>query len=376
MKVRGWPRLPPLVCANVERKDRIKTLGKRAPDGTYEIPIVGDIGFFGVDGADLIRELMAVKPKAVRFLIYSPGGAVYDAIAVVGYMLEQGIESYTEVYGLCASAATVFAAHSGPKNTAIAPGSLFLVHTPYGSDQKAVDNATAFLVDLYTKAYGWTKAEAKKHMEAEDGEGILWTASEAKQNGVVGEIMQGMKVAARLNINAAAMSEEKKEGTKITAKVKLSTMEAIRAAVGEGATVEVEVDEAVAATLAEKEARIAELSKELNALKAAQGDAATATASAEAAKAEAVQAKADLAKATEANTKAIDALKADHAKAIADLKKPLASATVPDNTEPKADPKTVDPAVKAVASMLKGMSPMDRAKMEVAARRREKATAK
>lgn len=360
----------------MEKKDRIKTLGKRAPDGTYEIPIVGDIGFFGVDGADLIRELMAVKPTAVRFLIYSPGGAVYDAIAVVGYMLEQGIESYTEIYGLCASAATVFAAHSGPKNTAIAPGSLFLVHSPYGGDKKAVDNATAFLIDLYVKAYGWTKAEAKKHMEAEDGEGILWTASEAKQNGVVGEIMQGMKVAARLNINAAAMSEEKKEGTKITAKVKLSTLEAIRAAVGEGATVEVEVDEAVAATIAEKEARIADLSKELTALKAAQGDAATATAAVEAAEAEAVQAKADLANATEAHTKALDALKAEHTKAIADLKKPLANATVPDNTEPKADPKTVDPAVKAVASMLKGMSPMDRAKMEVAARRREKATAK
>ena len=110
----------------------ITTICKRAPDGAWEIPILGDIGFFGTNGEDLIRELNAVKPDKVKFIIYSPGGAVYDAIAVAGWIREKGIECYAEIYGVCASAATVFAALAGPKNTAISPGSMFLIHMPYG----------------------------------------------------------------------------------------------------------------------------------------------------------------------------------------------------------------------------------------------------
>lgn len=365
-----------LVCANVEKKDRISTLGKRAPDGVYEIIVTGEVGGWGDTYAEYaLATLKEVQPKKVRFTIYSPGGYITDAIVIAGWLQSNGVECYAEIYGYCASAATVFMALAGPERTEIAPGSMVMVHLPYGGDAKSVSNATQYLAGLYAKAYGWTEEKALEYMSVSDGAGTTWTAIEAQELGM-GTVMETAKVAAHHKRSISGKEPDTMKENKITAKVKLSTMEAIRAAVGEGATVEVEVDEAVAATIAEKEARIAELSKELNALKAAQGDAATATAAVEAAKAEAVTAKAELANATEAHTKAIEDLKAAHDKAIADLKKPLANATVPDNTEPKADPKTVDPAVKAVASMLKNMSPMDRAKMEVAARRREKATAK
>ncbi len=122
-----------------------QVLCKRAPDGAWEIPILGDIGFFGTNGEDLIRELQAVKPDVVKFIIYSPGGMVYDAIAVAGWIQEKGIECYAEIYGVCASAATIFAALAGPKRTAIAPGSMFLVHMPYGGDQKAITEAQNIL---------------------------------------------------------------------------------------------------------------------------------------------------------------------------------------------------------------------------------------
>lgn len=176
------------------------TYCKRAPDGTFEIAVLGVVGW-SVNAEQIINELRTFKPKAVRFIVYSPGGMVFDAIAIVGYLNTNGIESYTEIYGLCASAATVFAAHSGPKNTAIAPGSMFLVHMPYGGDEKAINNATDFLIDLYVKSYGWTKAEARAHMQAENGEGVLWTAAEAKKLGIVSEIMERAAVAARLNLN-------------------------------------------------------------------------------------------------------------------------------------------------------------------------------
>ncbi len=353
-----------------------KTIGKRAPDGAWEVPILGDIGFFGVDGADLIRELMAVKPTQVRFLIYSPGGAVYDAIAVCGYMLEQKIESFTEIYGLCASAATIFAAHSGPKNTAIAPGSMFLVHMPYGGDQKAIDNAVAFCVDLYSKSYGWTKAEARKHMEADGGEGVLWTAAEAKQFGVASEIMEGARVAARarmsINEQPTAMAEKKT----VSVHVKLSTMEAVRAALGEGTTVEVEAEQATAEALAAKDTRIAELEAELEAAKAKTVDEAAHAEALNNATQEAVTAKADLATAVAAKATEIEALKTAHAAEIAELKKPVAEKVVADNqttavgampgkkAEPTQGESIISEALKNANPLMKAQVEMQREKVK------------
>lgn len=340
------------------QKERIATLGKRAPDGAWEIPILGDIGFFGTNGEDLIRELNAVRPAEVRFLIYSPGGAVYDAIAVVGYMLDKGIKSYTEIYGLCASAATVFAAHSGPKNTAIAPGSLFLVHMPFNGDQKALDNATAFLIDLYMKSYGWTKAEAKQYMEFDNGEGELWTAAEAKKFGVVSEIMEGAKVAAHVKqrINPPAMAEKVKN----TVPVKLTFGKAITAAFGGEVTAEVDLEQEVADQLKEKDDTIAELQAQIKVLAEAKvevpdvpeviEDAAEVKAKAEA---EEVKAKAAEKLATDAHTKALADLKAAHAAEIAALRKPLDKPTVANNAEVKhtADaPTPSESAAKTFAS--------------------------
>lgn len=334
-----------MLCCTVESKNKVQTFGKRAPDGTYEIPIIGDIGFFGTNGEDLLRELRAVKPKEVKFIIYSPGGAVYDAIAVAGYILDQGITCYAEIYGVCASAATVFAALAGPKRTAIAPGSMFLVHMPFGGDQKAIDNAATFLVDLYVKSYGWSKAEAKEHMEAADGQGILWNTAEAKKLGVVGEIMEGAKVAAHYKLNIETMS---KNTIAAKAVVKLTAIDAVKAALGEGVTVDVEIDqEAVsAAAIATKDEQIATLTKEVEDLKAK-------IAEGETAKAEAETAKAEVTAATEAMTKALDEAKAKHAAEIAELKKPMANATVPDNTEPTGEPAKEHQGVVALKKVLR-----------------------
>lgn len=358
-----------------------KTIGKRAPDGAWEIPILGDIGFFGTNGEDLIRELRAIKPETVKFIIYSPGGAVYDAIAVAGYVREQGIQCYAEIYGLCASAATVFAALAGPKNTAIAPGSMFLVHMPYGGDTKAIDNAVSFLVDLYVSAYGWTKAEAKKHMEAENGEGILWTAAEAKKLGVTSEIMEGAKVAARvrmINEQPTAMADNKKT-VKVQATVKLTTMDAARAAFSaEGTTAEVEVDldQAAADVVAEKEKQITELQAEVEALKAKTVDEATSAEALNKATQEAVTAKADLATAAQKHMDELKAKDEAHAKVLADLKAPLAGKTVADNQAaavaamPGTEPQTQGQLI--VKAAMKGTNPLQKAQAELERERTEK----
>lgn len=253
-----------------------KTIGKRAPDGAWEIVVAGTVGAFGNNGEDLVRQLAAVKPKQVRFIVYSPGGSVYDAIAVVGYLHANGIESFTEIYGYCASAATVFAAHSGPRNTSIAKGSMFLVHEPFHEDSstdeqdvKAVSNAAEFVMELYVKSYGWSRAEAKKHMSANNGNGILWTADEAKKIGVVSEVMEMSKVAARYN-NEQTPAMAENNTPKVATKVKLNLGQALQALVGkEGTEYEIDVDAAISQQLADKDAEITALKGQIETLEAA-----------------------------------------------------------------------------------------------------------
>ena len=358
-----------------------RVLGKRAPDGVYEIPILGDIGLFGVDGADLLRELMAVKPTQVKFIIYSPGGSVWDAIAVAGYIQEHGIECYAEIYGLCASAATVFAACAGPKRTAIAPGSSFMIHMPYWiggasseADQKHIDDLVDHLVMLYSKTYGWSKAEARKHMEANNGDGILWTAEEAKSIGVVSEVMK-MSVAAHFNTKQPAMADNKKTIT-MKVKAKLTTMEALRAAVGDGTELEVEVpvEDTTAAAIAEKDARIAELEKENAELTGKVAESAADQESRATLETEANAAKAALAAAASEHEKAVAALNKAHADAIAELKKPMAKATVADNQDGAVA--AMPGAVKSeksefVGQVFAGMTEVQKAQHEATMKRRK-----
>lgn len=345
--------------------DLKKTLGKRAPDGVYDIPLLGEVGYFGFQAEDLIRELMFVKPTQVRFVVYSPGGAVYDAIAVVGYLKANGIESFTEVYGYCASAATVFAAHSGPKRTAIAPGSMFLVHMPFHSegstneaDVKAIDNAVEFLSSLYMDAYGWTKAEVKKYMEANDGNGIPWTATEAKKLGIASEIMDVGKVAARYNLKPTAMAENKNT---VKATVKLTLAQALASVAG-GAEVEVEVEKATADAIAERDTRIAQLESELEAAKAAvpaEGSVVPAEQVTNATKK--IE---ELEKAVSDKTKEVSAKADELSKAAAQIKElqskiPAATPTVADNQDGTTGlQKTVDPPhVQALKNVMKGATP-------------------
>lgn len=354
--------------------EKLKTFGKRAPDGAYEIPILGDIGFFGTNGEDLIRELRAVKPQEVKFIIYSPGGAVYDAIAVAGYIREQGITCYAEIYGVCASAATVFAALAGPKNTAIAPGSMFLVHMPYGGDQKAIDNAAAFLVDLYVSAYGWTKAEARKHMEAEDGKGVLWNVTEAKKLGVVSEIMAGAKVAARLNLNEMT-NEENKTTEEV---VNDAPVEQPVELEGTGRTVNLTIAQALAAVskgLPITDEMIGDaLKPEVEARMKAEADVKALSTEIETLKAQVSEKDQTIATAKEEVKNAMDLLTKAQEE-IAALRKPIGEAPKADNPNPAvgAMPGTDDVPehVKALRKLVRNADPL-----EVAAAKRNQPEAK
>jgi len=349
-----------------------QVIAKRAPQGTLEIPIIGELGQ-GVLGEMVLEQLRSFRPKEVKFVIYSPGGEVFDALAVCGYMKANGIISYSEVYGYASSAATVFIAHSGPSRTSIAPGAFINMHMASGPDESVVADVNRELAQIYADAYGWTPKQALAYMAAgEENRGTVWFANDTKKAGICSEVMTELKVAAHAQIIKPAMAETTNK-LKVEAKVKLGTMEAVRAAMGEGTTIEVEIDmdEATKATIQEKEAAIAALTTEVAALKAAQADG---TANAEArtiAETEANTAKAALVTANETHISEVTALKAAHVAEIAALKAPVVAAVVANNVnvEPIAvKPSEVSEGAKIVKAALKQANPLQiaQAKMEAA----------
>lgn len=214
---------------------------KRAPEGIVEIPILGAIGET-VNAEDIIRDLMMFRPTEVKFVIYSPGGSAFDAIALLGYLNEKGIKSYTEIYGMCASAATLLAAHSGKSRTSMAPGSQFMIHNGSGFIQKLVDDVNDFAVNYYRDAYGWDRGKIRSFMEANEGAGTFWNADEAKKAGICSEVMNNARVAAHFT----GQQPVNKGTMKVTAT--LVSLAAVK-----GNKVEVELDSAALETEAAKE---------------------------------------------------------------------------------------------------------------------------
>lgn len=116
------------------------------------ISILSEIGMWGITAQDFIRELKAVSAPKLNVEINSPGGSVFDGLAIYNALRASGKEIHTKVLGLAASMASVLLL-AGDKRT-IAANAFVMVHAPMGG---AFGNAgelrdTADLLDKIEKS--------------------------------------------------------------------------------------------------------------------------------------------------------------------------------------------------------------------------------
>jgi hypothetical protein len=116
-------------------------------------------------------------------------------------MNANGIKSYSEVYGECSSAATFLAAHSTPERTAVSKSTRFGIHKASGAigDDVFVQHANERIIELYVKAFGWTAGKAEKFLDANGGTGTSWMGQEIIDAGIATELLDEIKVAARMD---------------------------------------------------------------------------------------------------------------------------------------------------------------------------------
>lgn len=170
--------------------------------GSAELLLYGDISdstWWGDEVtpkqfAEELDKLGAVDEITVR--INSGGGDVFAAQAIGNLLEQHSADTVARIDGLCASAATIVACHCG--KVVAANDSTYMVHPvrlglmgyyDAGTMQQYM-NALATIkeniVSLYAKKTGRDKEEVTGWMDATS----WWTATEAKENGFVDELVE------------------------------------------------------------------------------------------------------------------------------------------------------------------------------------------
>jgi ATP-dependent Clp endopeptidase proteolytic subunit ClpP len=176
----------------------------KAGDTRAEISIYDEIGFWGVNAASFIADLKKIDASDIDVLINSPGGSVFDGLAIYNALRMHPANIHVKVMGVAASAAS-FIAMAGDK--IVMPENTFLmVHNPMGgvfgnADEMrdwadTLDKIAASLISIYVARTGKSEDEIKTLLDAE-----TWmTAKEAVEMGFADEMLPEMKIAANFEV--------------------------------------------------------------------------------------------------------------------------------------------------------------------------------
>lgn len=169
-------------------------------DATAEISIFEEIGGWGVTAKDFISDLKKIDAKQITLSINSPGGNVFDALAMFNALRAHDATITTKVMGVAASAASVVAMAG---DTIEMPANSFLmIHNPltfaYGNADEmrdmadVLDKIAASLIGIYVARTGLPEDEVKALLDAE-----TWlNADEALAKGFATSVIADLKIAA------------------------------------------------------------------------------------------------------------------------------------------------------------------------------------
>jgi len=166
-----------------------------------EISIFDEIGGWGVTVSDFKKEFDSIREtKSITLLLNSPGGSVFDGMAVYNILATVRERLSVRVIGVAASIASVIAL-SGFKLT-MAEATYLMIHEPWAiaigpaaemrKTADLLDSVTLQMVDIYAAHSNLSKEEIARRMAEE-----TWmTAQEALDAGFAQEVEGGAAVAA------------------------------------------------------------------------------------------------------------------------------------------------------------------------------------
>ena len=103
---------------------------RNAADGMVEVLLYDEIGSWGVSAADFVKELLGIKAKTINLRINSPGGDVFDGVAIYNGLKNHPAAVHAIVDGLAASSAS-FITQAGD-TVLMSAGATMMIHEPHG----------------------------------------------------------------------------------------------------------------------------------------------------------------------------------------------------------------------------------------------------
>jgi ATP-dependent Clp endopeptidase proteolytic subunit ClpP len=163
-----------------------------------EVYLYDEIGGWGVTAKSFIDAVRATGAKRINLRINSPGGSVFDGLAIYNFLRGQDVT--VQIDGLAASISSIIALAG--KTVRIAGNGFFMIHNPWGGAVGEADEMrqTADLLDkirdslvgTYAAKTGKDHETIKEWINSE----TWFSAAEAKEAGFVDEVTDEIAFAA------------------------------------------------------------------------------------------------------------------------------------------------------------------------------------
>jgi ATP-dependent protease ClpP protease subunit len=175
----------------VKAKVRVTDLA----EGTTRIDLMDEIGFWGVTATQFVDELLAIDAQTIELHVNSPGGDVFDGLAIMNALADHPATVNVVVDGLAASAAS-FIAMAGD-SVKMNRGSQLMIHDAAGfcvgnaADMDAMSTLLSRISDtiagIYADRAGGKADDWRDLMRAE----TWYSATEAAEAGLADEAVAG-----------------------------------------------------------------------------------------------------------------------------------------------------------------------------------------
>jgi len=189
---------------------------KNATDDETEILIYDLIGWPFNDAGELVRVLSGITSKTVTVRINSPGGDVFDAVAIFNALQSHKSKVITRIESLAASAAS-FIALAG-KEVQAYKNAMMMIHEPFiwsagnqydrREEADILEKISDNMIDIYSSNSGIGKREMKSIMKGETGNGTWFTAQQMKEKGFIDTVLDGKAAKAQFDLSMFANAPE------------------------------------------------------------------------------------------------------------------------------------------------------------------------
>ena len=192
---------------SLKKEIAMKRMNKRSPfkpqaKGKYRIEnktdkeatiyIYDEIGWFGIEAADFVKDLNDIKAETLHIRLNTPGGNVFDGTAIANAIKQHKSKTIGHIDGLAASIGSIIAI--APDETVMADNAFFMFHEAWSfvignaeglrEEAKLLDKIDGVLAKAYANKTGKKEDEIKDLMNAE-----TWlTAEEALEMGMIDSI--------------------------------------------------------------------------------------------------------------------------------------------------------------------------------------------